>query len=125
MTTPADDTGDGSLGSEGGLDTDWFRAFVERFEWTFAKTMPQDPHWYIRRRQVQDDDLFDAVVMAIRRHGYSAPYKGRWYTCVDVDGWKYWTMGAPLHSAACLQGLRPDADHTELGCTFILNRARL
>ncbi len=32
----------------------------------------------------------------IREHGYVAEYQGRSYIKLDIDGWSYWTMGAPL-----------------------------
>jgi hypothetical protein len=56
--------------------------------------MPQRPHWYALRRENPQDD-FDGFVMFIREHGYGEEYEGRRYVKFDVDGWSYWTMGAP------------------------------
>ena len=52
---------------------------------------------------------YEFVLLAkeIRKRGYIENYKGRDYTCLNIDGWKYWTMGAPLEY------------------TIILNRAKL
>src|SRR5476649_2186188 len=43
--------------------------FVERQDWTFAKTMPQWPHWYVLRHRVGDDEMFNSFVMYVQRHG--------------------------------------------------------
>ena len=34
--------------------------------------------------------------MNIRTYGYIRRYKGYDYTSYDIDGWYYWTMGAPV-----------------------------
>lgn len=64
--------------------------------WIFAKTMPESPHFYTLRREWERDEDFLEVVQAIRRYGYLEVYKGLRYTMLNVNGWKYWTMGAPL-----------------------------
>ena len=63
--------------------------------WIFAKTMPGNPHWYTLRKHWKDAD-FCYVVSAIREHGYSEIFKGRRYIMFDINGMKYWTMGAQL-----------------------------
>lgn len=65
--------------------------------WIFAKTMPDNPHWYTLRREWLHDDDFIETVQFIRRHGYQEIYGGRPYTMLNVNDYKYWTMGAPLH----------------------------
>ena len=64
--------------------------------WVFAKTMPKTPHFYTLRADATSDEQFEAFVLHIREVGYSVPYAGRMYTYLDVDGHKYWTMGAPV-----------------------------
>ena len=52
---------------------------------------PSSPHW---RRDVP----FEDVVQFIRDHGYREVFEptGKEMTYLDIGGWKYWTMGAPL-----------------------------
>lgn len=72
-----------------------FAEHVENKNWIFAKTMPQNPHWYILRKNM-DDKLFSEMVLAIREHGEIETYWKSRYTVLNVNGCKYWTMGAPL-----------------------------
>jgi SAM-dependent methyltransferase len=67
-------------------------------DWIFAKTMPQNPHWYTLRKHWKDDQAFVSVVEKIRQYGYREMYAGRPYTVLSMNGMKYWTMGAPLSS---------------------------
>lgn len=69
--------------------------FLEGGNWIFAKTMPQNPHHYILRKNC-DDNAFDSVVDFIRKNGYKESFKGRNYTMFNANGYKYWTMGAPI-----------------------------
>lgn len=71
------------------------REFVLSVNWRFAKTMPKDPHWYTVRN-FSDDAAFIEAVNIIRRDGKPVMYKGRAYISLDLDGWRYWTMGNPL-----------------------------
>mgnify|MGYP006910661458 CR=1 FL=1 len=57
--------------------------------------MPQWPHEYIVRDQV-DQDLFVQFVKHIRQHGYHGYFYKREITYYDHDGMTYWTMGAPI-----------------------------
>jgi hypothetical protein len=56
------------------------------------------------------------TVLFIREVGYKADYGSVTYTYLDIDGWKYWTMGAPLGPT----GAYDPNIHTTL-----INRARL
>lgn len=69
--------------------------FIAHAPWRFAETMPDQPHEYTVRGETPDEH-FDWFVLYIREHGYRAKYGGRYYVYLDVDGWKYWTMGAPV-----------------------------
>lgn len=85
-------------------------SFIEGQTWVFAKTMPEAPHAYVVKSRCTDPTVFEALVLHIRRHGYTQMFFGRQYTYFDwktADGeHQYWTMGAPLEQ------------------TIILNRAR-
>lgn len=64
--------------------------------WTFAKTMPQNPHYWAPRKSWVGEVSFDNMVMHIRANGYVQRYGRTDYLCLNVGAWKYWTMGAPL-----------------------------
>lgn len=65
-------------------------------EYRFAKTMPDNPHWYTLRKSWGNDAEFDRVVANVRQFGYREKFRKTWYTMFDVNGLKYWTMGAPI-----------------------------
>jgi hypothetical protein len=71
------------------------REFINQYEWTFAKTMPWCPHWYVVRRNV-DNDKFVGFVKLIRAEGEIRPWGRYRHTYLDIDGYQYWTMGAPI-----------------------------
>src|SRR5687768_14602753 len=90
------------------MDLDAMRAYVASVEWIFAKTMAATPHEYTLRRKAPGREAeFEAVVMFIRQTGYKKKFKATTYTYIDLDGYCYWTMGAPLPK------------------TILINRARL
>lgn len=67
-------------------------------EYRFAKTMPENPHWYTLRKTWADDAAFVRAVEHMREVGYEEIYEGRRYTMFNLNGWKYWTMGAPINT---------------------------
>jgi hypothetical protein len=78
------------------MDMDRDRAFaalrrdVARLPWTFAKTVPHTPHFYIVRARVPDE-IFVRLFVAIGRYGvdqYYAPFRNRYLYL--GDGFKYW-----------------------------------
>jgi hypothetical protein len=69
---------------------------LESAEWTFAKTMPRNPHWYSLRRTWARDEDFVFAVELIRLLGQRRKFEGRWYTQLDLDDHTYWTMGWPV-----------------------------
>lgn len=85
--------------------------FIERHQWTFAKTMPGNPHEYVVRKKVDSETDFDAFVRYIRANGEPRAWgKGRsrrLYFYWQHDGYLYWTMGWPVDE------------------TIIINRARV
>ena len=77
--------------------------FIHTAQWRFAKTMPQCPHEYVVREWWPDQEqVFERLVMLIREHGYDAQFAGRTYRYLDIDGWQYWTMGAPLEETTII-----------------------
>jgi len=90
------------------------RAYIGKVRWQFAKTMPQWPHEYTVRKWRQDlEEEFLEFVVLIRHEGIVKPWPRdaampRYrHTYLEIDGWEYWTMGAPV----------PE--------TTVINRARL
>jgi SAM-dependent methyltransferase len=73
--------------------------FINRVEWTFAKTFAKtSPHDYVVKDKLSEDDqkMFEKFVMFIRENGCRKKYKKSYYTHLDLNGYSYWTMGAPL-----------------------------
>ena len=74
-------------------------SLLEASEWRFAKTMPENPHWYTLRKTWTDDAAFVEVVEFIRKYGYKEvwpPGSRNRYTVMDIGGYHYWTMGSPI-----------------------------
>ena len=75
---------------------DSLRKVIDSLKWTFAKTMPEWPHEYIVRENV-DDDSFVQLVLFIRANGYTGKFYKKDITYFDDDGLVYWTMGSPIN----------------------------
>ncbi|KXW55482.1 hypothetical protein [Ferrovum sp. PN-J185] len=69
--------------------------FISQCNWTFAKTMPESPHWYIVRNKENNDD-FVKFVMFIRENGQTRTWNNRKFIYLDIDNYSYWTMGNPI-----------------------------
>jgi hypothetical protein len=78
-----------------GWSDDDFADFVQTHSWTFARTMPQNPHEYTLRRNTTDA-AFEAAVRYVREHGVMEEFWGKPYRTLYFRDHKYWTMGAPL-----------------------------
>lgn len=89
------------------MEIDKIRSIIGKSYWKFAKTMPHIPHYYTLRMHAARDEDFVELVEFIRSHGYDENWGRRVHRYVDLDGWKYWTMGTRLES------------------TVLVNRARL
>jgi hypothetical protein len=70
------------------------RPFIAAQEWTFAKTAPEMPHWYVAPHQATDRDLFYEFSRWIYAIGEKRPFtfSARTYTYsyATVDEWEYW-----------------------------------
>jgi hypothetical protein len=68
-------------------------AFVETVPWTFARTVPEHPHWYALRAWLNAEYQtgFDWFADLIAGHGYRGRFWGEGWTYLDLgDGFKYW-----------------------------------
>jgi len=77
-------------------DSDFIADLIERSNWIFAKTMPENPHYYMLRKECADDKDFVRFVELIRQYGHKYKFKNSWYDRLIVGDWYYWTMGAPI-----------------------------
>jgi hypothetical protein len=71
------------------------KKFINSISWTYAKAMPDWPHFYIDRSKV-DETLFEKLVEHIRQFGYQGSFYDKIFTYFDEDGLTYWTMGDPI-----------------------------
>ncbi len=72
-------------------------SLLKHAKFTFAKTMPKTPHSYTLRKNWESDDDFCDVVSYIRDHGVREKFGRRYYIYFYHNGYKYWTMGYPIH----------------------------
>ena len=83
---------------------------LEERTWTFAKTMPENPHYWTAKDSWPDPQLFERVVEYIRAYGEQEIYEGRPYTVFRASGWKYWTMGSPVPETTIINRKRSTKD---------------
>jgi hypothetical protein len=79
----------------------FIKEFIDTEKWTFAKTMPEWPHEYIVRDQV-DQDKFEALVCHIREYGTAGRFYNKTLIYFNEDGLMYWTMGAPVQETTII-----------------------
>ncbi len=70
-------------------------AFINQVTWTYAKTMPEWPHEYIVKNNV-DNRYFESIVHHIRKNGQEEFFYQKTLVYYHQDGLVYWTMGAPV-----------------------------
>jgi hypothetical protein len=69
------------------------RRFVAAARWSFAKTMPDNPHHWVK-----GGDGFEEFVAFVRAHGVKRLYRGYRYKAITLDGFAYWLTwgGGPI-----------------------------
>ena len=92
------------------------RAHIAKVRWQFAKTMPQWPHEYTVRawRPELEADFVafgelihsDGVVKPWPRDAAQPRYR---HPYLEIDGWEYWTMGAPNETTVINRAALPEA----------------
>ena len=97
------------------MTDDEISTFIAGHEWTFAKTMPQIPHWYTLRRKAKSSEQFSAFVQEIRLRGVERQFGRKSFTYLDFDGWTYWTMGAPVEDTILINRARLPGNETPPG----------
>lgn len=68
--------------------------FINRSKWTFAKTMPKIPHYYVVRDNLTTEDkkIFDDFQEIILKRGYTAKFYSKEYTYINIANYKYWII---------------------------------
>lgn len=64
---------------------------LEKLQFRFAKTMPENPHWYT----VKTDELkeeYEYLFNYIWEHGCDEYWNGRKYRYLVIGDYKYWPM---------------------------------
>jgi len=67
--------------------------FLLSHRWTFAKTMPYNPHEWMLKKDSRDKDEFVRVVEWMQKNGEPVWFYKRIYKCLFIAGYRYWTMG--------------------------------
>lgn len=76
---------------------DVVRGFVNRLEWTFAKSMPTCPHEYVVKETCSlTKEEFRYFVLAQRSSGNHEIWGAYKFPYLYIDGYKYWTMGCSM-----------------------------
>jgi len=75
---------------------DKIKELLENASFVFAKTMPNNPHWYTLKKTWVNRFEFEEVAQYIRDNGYVEVFKGKKYIMFAFNGFKYWTMGNPI-----------------------------
>ena len=86
--------------------------FINNVKWTYAKTMPEWPHEYIVRKNV-DEEMFIELVEHIRKFGYEGKYYSKTIIYFDIDGYTYWTMGAPIEDTIIINRAKKENTYEE------------
>jgi hypothetical protein len=95
-------------------DLERARALIKAQTWTFAKTMPQCPHWYSVRKRWANEEDFEWLVRIIRTYGFREPYGKLMYTAWIDQGFKYWTMGWPVEETTIINRKPVDEQGQEI-----------
>jgi hypothetical protein len=68
------------------------RAFIAICPFTYAKTVPANPHEYCLREWVPQEhqDDYDHFLDLIAYHGYNGRFLRQRYRYINVDGRRYW-----------------------------------
>lgn len=72
------------------------KEFIDSMTWTFAKTMPNNPHWYIIQKKMatpKDKKMFHKLAEYIFKSSVKRSFGKRVYKYFLFNDRKYWSMG--------------------------------
>lgn len=69
-------------------------SIINRFEWRFAKSMPQIPHWYTVKSKYnkRDAEDYEKLYTYIMENHYIRYFYGKPYKYCDIGDYSYWIM---------------------------------
>jgi hypothetical protein len=80
-------------------------AAIAAMSWRFAKTMPDTPHEYTRKKD--DPERYALLFDAVKRHGVREKWGKAYYRYLyPGDGWKYWAMAGSVEYSQILNRAR-------------------
>lgn len=65
---------------------------VNKHNWTFAKSMPGIPHYYIVTDWFPGDEDIGYLKNAINEFGYTRKFYSKEYKYLDIGEYKYWVI---------------------------------
>jgi len=94
-------------------------AILNDHQWKFAKTAKySNPHWYTLRETWNDDPLFDKIVQAIRDNAKTEYFWRKPYEVLNFEGWKYWSMGAPIDETILINRAFDSGQYNDLAWNY-------
>ena len=84
---------------------------LENAHWTFAKTMPNNPHeWVFNKHGILSEDItMPEVADYIQAYGFEEYYYSKLFMCMNLGDHKYWTCDYPTSKTdlinRCKKGL--------------------
>lgn len=83
------------------------REYISQVDWIFAKTYKTAPHEYTLRKAKPELEMdFVNFVMLIRINGYDEIFLNKSYRYLDIDEYKYWTMGSPIEETILINRVK-------------------
>jgi hypothetical protein len=67
------------------------RAYVAGTRWTYAKTMAENPHWYVVINK-ETDHRIEALLTLLHRLGVVRRWHRLPYLTATLDGWDFWRI---------------------------------
>jgi len=93
------------------MNLDDLRRAVNNLDWTYAKTMPKHPHWYIVRN-AKIEDIYVALFNATVEHGKYEYFYNRPVQYLYLgDGYKYWRMTDHISESKIINRAKDNAVH--------------
>ncbi len=83
------------------LTGEFIEQTLDKCKWIFAKTMPENPHWYTLRSDFGNNEMFLSIINHIRYFGNDEIFQGVLYRVFYVGSYMFWTMPQDLTNESC------------------------